>query len=145
MSREGIFVNGLWVEKDSSEPKKVDEIGLTSAPLKSMAFYFAKFCQDYNDDYILCKSKTNDPEQCLLEGRKVTRCGIDFAEKLKAKCLQQWQEHYECLDMNNQMYQKCRPKESLLSDCVFREFGITKTIPDADGTPIHLKQNPIYK
>ena len=54
---------------------KVDEVGTTSAPLKSIAFFFGQFCKLYNDDFMLCKNENRDPEHCLLEGRRVTRAG----------------------------------------------------------------------
>ena len=78
--REGIFVEGLWVEKgnlDESIPH-VDEVGVTSAPLHSMAYAFASHCKAYSEDFMLCKNETQDPKKCLKEGRKVTRCAIDL-------------------------------------------------------------------
>lgn len=70
----------------------VDELGVTSAPLKSAAFFIGKFCQPYNgarspvpvlavpahappaDDFMQCKAEERDPAACLKEGRRVTRC-----------------------------------------------------------------------
>ncbi len=77
---EGIFVEGLWVEdkKLSSDIPDVPEIGLTSAPLASMAFHFNSYCKDYAEDFVLCKNESTDPKHCLKEGRRVTRCGIDL-------------------------------------------------------------------
>jgi len=57
---------------------KVDEVGATSAPLKSASFFIGGFCKDYNEDFMLCKNENNDPAHCLKEGRKVTRCAIDL-------------------------------------------------------------------
>jgi NADH dehydrogenase (ubiquinone) 1 alpha subcomplex subunit 8 len=57
---------------------KVDEVGASSAPLKSAAFFIGAFCREYNEDFMLCKNENNDPEHCLKEGRKVTRCTIDL-------------------------------------------------------------------
>jgi NADH dehydrogenase (ubiquinone) 1 alpha subcomplex subunit 8 len=57
---------------------KVDEVGATSAPLKSASFFIGQYCKEYNDDFMLCKNENNNPEHCLKEGRKVTRCAIDL-------------------------------------------------------------------
>jgi len=57
---------------------KVDEVGATSAPLKSIAFFFGQFCQPYAEDFMLCKNENRDPEHCLKEGRRVTRCAQDL-------------------------------------------------------------------
>jgi NADH dehydrogenase (ubiquinone) 1 alpha subcomplex subunit 8 len=75
--REGIFIEGLWVERESPEPK-VQEVGATSAPLESMAFFFASFCEPWSKEFMKCRSRTFDPRECLPEGRKVTRCGLDL-------------------------------------------------------------------
>ena len=54
----------------------VKEIGASSAPLLSAAFFIGARCRDYNDDYMQCK--TEKPGQgeieCMKEGRRVTRC-----------------------------------------------------------------------
>jgi hypothetical protein len=53
----GIFVEGLWVDK-TPMPKEypdVPEVGLTSAPMESMAFHFAEYCK-----YVTYLSKYNN-------------------------------------------------------------------------------------
>lgn len=128
--REGIFVEGLWVENsplDSSIPH-VDDVGVTSAPLQSMAYAFGERCQEYSEDFMLCKNASQDPKACLKEGRKVTRCAIDLyqlltrIEKLKKNCDDQWTNHWQCLDKNNQMYEKCRPQERVFNECLFTKL-----------------------
>jgi hypothetical protein len=57
----------------------VDELGVTSAPLKSAAFFLSTFCKDYSDDFMLCKEDNQDPTACLKEGRRVTRCAQDLS------------------------------------------------------------------
>ncbi|KAJ3300716.1 hypothetical protein HDV03_001984, partial [Kappamyces sp. JEL0829] len=77
--REGIFVEGLWVEKEAAKGTGpvVDEVGATSAPLLSASFHLGAFCAPFNEDFMLCKKENADPKACLAEGRKVTRCSID--------------------------------------------------------------------
>lgn len=55
---------------------KVDEIGATSAPLTSAAYFIGDRCKAFNDDYMKCKVESNGRGEleCLKEGRKVTRC-----------------------------------------------------------------------
>ena len=57
---------------------KVEEVGTTSAPLKSISYFFGQFCKEYNEDFMLCKNENRDPAHCLLEGRRVTRCAQDL-------------------------------------------------------------------
>src|SRR6266478_4668616 len=84
----------------SSIPK-VDELGTTSGPLKSAAFFIGAYCKDYNgssfgfvgwafgvyvgflEDFMLCKAENRDPGHCLKEGRRVTRCAQDLCVRLE--------------------------------------------------------------
>jgi hypothetical protein len=55
---------------------KVQELGATSAPLFSAAYFIGERCKAYNDDFMKCKDEGNGRGEldCLKEGRKVTRC-----------------------------------------------------------------------
>ncbi|PVU97596.1 hypothetical protein BB559_001998 [Furculomyces boomerangus] len=138
-----------WVDPTPmpSDLPVVEEVGATSAPLMSVSFFLGSFCKPYNEDFMLCKAENDDPAHCLKEGRKVTRCSIDVISKVKANCSEFFEAHWKCLDLGNQEYQMCRPEEKMLNDCVFSKLGWKKEIPGTpEGmTPIHLKENPIYK
>ncbi|KAF8165755.1 hypothetical protein B0H34DRAFT_251623 [Crassisporium funariophilum] len=124
----------------------VDEVGATSAPLKSAAFFIGAYCKDYNEDFMLCKSENRDPAHCLKEGRRVTRCATDLITKMRENCLQQFDAHWECLEKKNQEYYLCRQPERKLNACMFEKLGLTKTISGspAGKIPIHEVQSPIY-
>ncbi|KAF8311170.1 NADH dehydrogenase, alpha subcomplex, subunit 8 [Clavulina sp. PMI_390] len=129
----------------ASQPS-VTEIGTTSAPLKSAAFFIGAYCKDYNDDFMLCKAENRKPENCLQEGRRVTRCTADILTKMRENCLTEFENHWKCLDMRNQEYYRCRKPERALNECMFTRLGLKKVIPGspAGQTPIHEVQNPIY-
>lgn len=75
---------------------KVAELGVTSGPLKSAAFFIGAYCKEFNglffdfltmvginivihvEDFMLCKAEDRDPAHCLKEGRRVTRCATDL-------------------------------------------------------------------
>lgn len=82
---------------------KVQELGVTSAPLKSAAFFIGAYCKEYNEDFMLCKNESGgDPGACLKEGRRVTRCATDLINKMRESCLEQFETHWNCLELNNQ-------------------------------------------
>lgn len=56
----------------------IDELGVTSAPLKSASFFIGNHCKDVNEDFMLCKNEDRDPAHCLKEGRRVTRCAREL-------------------------------------------------------------------
>ncbi|KAJ3095808.1 hypothetical protein HK100_005726, partial [Physocladia obscura] len=126
-----IFVDGLWVDKTPMPDSipHVPEVGLTSAPLESMAFHFAQYCKPYSEDFMLCKNGTQDPEKCLKEGRRVTRCALDLKidiilnriNKLKANCDEEWKKHWECLDVKNHNLWQCRNQEKAFNDWYYKD------------------------
>ncbi|KAJ6486430.1 Ndufa8, NADH-ubiquinone oxidoreductase complex I 19kd subunit [Mycena vitilis] len=129
------------------EVPKVAELGTTSAPLKSAAFFLGAYCKEYNEDFMLCKSENRDPGHCLKEGRRVTRCATELITKMRENCLEQFEAHWGCLELNNQEYYRCRAPERKLNSCVFEKLGLSKVIP---GTPegrqqIHEIENPVLK
>ncbi|KAI3626597.1 hypothetical protein CBS9595_001958 [Malassezia furfur] len=101
---------------------KVEEVGTTSAPLKSIAFFLGQFCKDYNDDFMLCKSEDRNPEHCLKEGRRVTRCAQDLIKRMNENCQKEWDAHWQCLEMNNQELFACRKQERPLNKCVLDQL-----------------------
>ena len=69
---------------------------------------------------MLCKSENRDPEHCLKEGRKVTRCAAELCvfrrilrgfkltcsiTKMRESCLSEFDAHWKCLEQNNQVSQ----------------------------------------
>ncbi|KAJ4479054.1 Ndufa8, NADH-ubiquinone oxidoreductase complex I 19kd subunit [Lentinula aciculospora] len=126
---------------------KVQELGLSSGPLKSAAFFIGAYCKDFNEDFMLCKAENRDPGHCLKEGRRVTRCATDLINKMRENCLSQFQEHWNCLERNNQEYYLCRKPERSLNACMFEKLGLTKVIPGTpEGQkPIHEVESPIFK
>lgn len=72
------------------------------------------------EDFMLCKNEgRGDPGQCLKEGRRVTRCATDLCvssisclftsekagriNKMRENCLEQFDAHWNCLELNNQV------------------------------------------
>ncbi|KAK3372155.1 hypothetical protein B0H63DRAFT_483968 [Podospora didyma] len=127
---------------------KVKELGTSSAPLLSAAFFIGARCKDYNDDFMQCK--TDNPGrgefECLKEGRRVTRCARSVIDDINKSCLQQFRAHWECLEDNNQQLWQCRPAEWKLNKCVFENLKMEKVIPDQpkNSTPVHLRPHQIY-
>lgn len=133
-----------------SDIPPVDELGTTSAPLYSAAYFIGARCQPYNDDFMLCKEEAQGTGEldCLKEGRRVTRCAASVIKDLNAHCAESFKLHYECLNENNYRMSNCRKAETLFNNCVFENLKLKKEIPNAPEQ-IHLKQNtrfgPIFE
>ncbi|KIW18035.1 hypothetical protein PV08_02322 [Exophiala spinifera] len=127
---------------------KVKEIGATSAPLLSAAYFIGARCRPYNDDYMQCKTESYGRGEldCMKEGRKVTRCAASVIDDINKNCLEEFRAHWNCLEnYNHQLYQ-CRRPERVLNRCVFQKIGLEKTIPDTPKgqTPIHLRDKQTF-
>ncbi|MCJ1358589.1 MAG: hypothetical protein MMC33_008589 [Icmadophila ericetorum] len=127
---------------------KVEEIGASSAPLLSAAFFIGARCKAYNDDYMLCKTEAHGTGEvdCMREGRKVTRCAATVLSDINASCLEEFRKHWQCLDNNNHQLWQCRKYEWKLNGCVFDKLKLEKQIPGSPSgeEPVHLRQRQIY-
>ncbi|KAL9110855.1 MAG: hypothetical protein Q9227_004655 [Pyrenula ochraceoflavens] len=61
----------------------VPEIGASSAPLMSAAYFIGARCKDYNDDYMQCKTESYGRGEldCMKEGRRGLEKTIPDAPK----------------------------------------------------------------
>ncbi|CAP92351.1 hypothetical protein N7519_011513 [Penicillium mononematosum] len=127
---------------------KVEEVGATSAPLMSAAYFIGDRCKAFNDDFMKCKDEANGRGEidCLKEGRKVTRCAASVIKDINTHCLDQFKAHWECLENNNHQLWECRRAEMQLNNCVFDKLGLKKTIPGTpEGqVPVHLRPKQKY-
>ncbi|KAK8123198.1 hypothetical protein PG984_011868 [Apiospora sp. TS-2023a] len=125
---------------------KVKEVGATSAPLLSASFFIGARCRPYNDDYMQCKTENpgKGEFECMKEGRRVTRCAASVVDDINKHCLDEFRKHWQCLDNNNHQLWQCRKDEWKLNKCVFDNLKLEKTIPEAQGIPVHLRSKQIY-
>ncbi|KAK5056734.1 hypothetical protein LTR84_012266 [Exophiala bonariae] len=144
-NREARFTQGVLVDTTPMPEHipAVKEVGASSAPLLSAAYFIGARCRPYNDDYMQCKTEAYGRGEidCLREGRKVTRCASSVIDDINKNCLEEFRSHWLCLENNNHQLWQCRRPERLLNKCVFNKIGLEKVIPDTPKgqTPIHLR------
>ncbi|PHH70639.1 hypothetical protein CDD80_5881 [Ophiocordyceps camponoti-rufipedis] len=126
----------------------VKEVGASSAPLLSAAFFIGARCQPYNDDYMQCKTEAQGSGEflCMKEGRRVTRCARSVIQDLNTHCLAEFRKHWECLEEGNHQLWQCRPEEWKLNKCVYENLKLEKKIPDqpSNVTPVELRKKQIF-
>ncbi|GME87725.1 hypothetical protein B5S28_g1518 [[Candida] boidinii] len=143
--------NTKYVFDNTPLPKEiphVKEIGATTAPLMSAAFFIGERCRGYNDDFMLCQKEANGngPVDCLKEGRRVTRCAASVLKDLNANCAEEFKLHYQCLNYGNMEYKNCRKAEGLLNKCVFDKLKLIKKIPDVqEDKQVFLPGNQVFQ
>ncbi|PFH58508.1 hypothetical protein XA68_13593 [Ophiocordyceps unilateralis] len=126
----------------------VREVGTSSAPLLSAAFFIGARCRPYNDDYMQCKTEKQGTGEflCMKEGRRVTRCAQSVIKDMNTHCLAEFRRHWECLDDRNHQLWQCRPAEWKLNKCVYENLKLEKKIPDqpTNVTPVELRTKQIF-
>lgn len=146
----GFFVsNQEWQNVDKNElPKdipEVEEVGATSAPLLSAAYFIGDRCKAYNDDFMMCKDEKNGGTvDCLKEGRRVTRCAVLVLKDLNKYCFDEFKLHYGCLEQENHRLGSCRQTEKIFNKCVFANLKLQKKVPGVDNA-VFTKEDRIYK
>ena len=78
----------------------VEELPVTWAPLKAASLQLGKFCETESNEFMLCKTETEDPRKCLKEGMNVTACGHRFLQQLKQSCYSEFTDFWRCMDVH---------------------------------------------
>lgn len=73
-------------------------------------------CGKENQDFVGCKRRDANPENCLKEGEKVTRCVIDLLKDVSGKHSGELKSFYECLDYYSNNFEKCRQEQKAFEE-----------------------------
>jgi|ERR1712038_239113 len=109
----------------SYEELETTELNMTAAPLRAGAHHLGRYCDNQSKEFMLCMKEENDPRKCIYEGKEVTRCGVEFFQKMKAHCAEEFTAHWNCVDHAgidmNLTY--CRKTQAAFDKCVFDTLG----------------------
>ncbi|KAI0233481.1 NADH dehydrogenase [ubiquinone] 1 alpha subcomplex subunit 8 [Lamellibrachia satsuma] len=120
------FTNADWLP--SYDELTVPEIEMSAAPLRAGSHHFGKFCDHQCKEFMLCMAEEKDPRKCINEGKEVTRCGVDFFQKLKNTCAEEFASYWTCLDHArfDMHFKECRKPRGIFDKCVFEKLGMEK-------------------
>ena len=110
----------------SSQDLAAEEVDVTSAVLAGAAYHYGSFCKGENEAFMECRVQSKDPRKCLDEGKKVTKCALDFFRKVKDSCNEEFTVHWNCLDYNNQEYPACRKTQKVFDGCMADKLKIKR-------------------
>lgn len=118
-----VFTNQDWLP--SYEELTVPEIELSSAPLRAGAHQFGKYCDNQCKEFMLCYSEEKDPRKCINEGKEVTRCGVEFFQKVKTSCAKEFTDYWKCIDRSghDMNYKKCRATQAVFDKCILENLN----------------------
>ena len=87
--------------------KALISFAVTAKLICSFVFAYAKSQFSYDaahivfhvlQEFMLCRTETNDPRACVSEGKEVTRCGFEFFGKVKKHCGGEFTKYWQCID-----------------------------------------------
>ncbi|XP_060577756.1 NADH dehydrogenase [ubiquinone] 1 alpha subcomplex subunit 8-like [Ruditapes philippinarum] len=106
----------------------MQEIKLTFPAMKAASLHMGKYCDDQSKEFMLCKSENGkDPRPCLNEGKEVTRCGMEFLQKVKKSCAESFTDYWKCLDTQHELkFRFCRKYQTIFDNCVEEQIGLTR-------------------
>jgi len=115
----------------SEEELKVTELNMTAAPLRAAAHQMGKYCDEQSKEFMLCRREEKDPRKCVYEGKEVTRCGVEFLQKMKKSCAKEFTDYWKCVDHSamDMRLHWCRGKQALFDRCVFDTIGQERPPP----------------
>lgn len=93
-------------------------------------------------EYELCRTEEKDPRNCLKEGKKVTACGLKFAQEVKKTCRDEAEAFARCMDWNSfdLNFDFCRREEKIFDSCMKHKMGKEKP-PFGYFTQVRIHQS----
>ncbi|KAK2584053.1 hypothetical protein KPH14_006503 [Odynerus spinipes] len=106
----------------------VQEINVTYPVLHGAALYIGKKCELQNNEFLLCRQEEKDPRRCLNEGKAVTACALDFFQKLKKHCKEDFEQYVQCLEKSSRSfrYDQCRKTQAIVDKCILENLNIER-------------------
>ncbi|XP_067003646.1 NADH dehydrogenase [ubiquinone] 1 alpha subcomplex subunit 8 [Anabrus simplex] len=110
------------------EDLTVEELNITGAALRAGAFHVGKYCENQNNEFMLCRKELDDPRKCINEGKDVTSCALEFFRKVKSSCYDEFTQYANCLDKSSSLFefQHCRKTQAVYDKCVLDNVGVER-------------------
>ncbi|CAG0899778.1 unnamed protein product [Darwinula stevensoni] len=85
----------------SEEELTVEEVKIGTPALRAGSFQYGKYCEDVNNEFMLCRLEEKDPRKCLGQGKEVTACALKFFRLVKKHCQEEFHQYANCIDKSS--------------------------------------------
>ncbi|EFC45267.1 NADH-ubiquinone oxidoreductase [Naegleria gruberi] len=97
----------------------------SSAVIAALAPALLTKCSTENTEYMKCKSKSENPEDCLKESINCRKCVFSLAsEFMNSPCQPKFSTLVECLRKREYDYKDCYPQRSAFESCAHHVLGV---------------------
>ncbi|XP_063544723.1 NADH dehydrogenase [ubiquinone] 1 alpha subcomplex subunit 8 [Cydia strobilella] len=106
----------------------VPEVNLSMASLRAGSFHLGKYCEQANNEFMLCRFEENDPRKCVNEGKAVTACTMEFFRKVKSACMSEFNQYANCIDKSSGdfSFEHCRTTQGVLDKCMLDKLNLER-------------------
>ncbi|CRK90926.1 CLUMA_CG004615, isoform A [Clunio marinus] len=110
------------------EELTVPEVNLSSPALRAGSFHMGKYCENQNNEFMLCRDELDDPRKCIAEGRAVTACALEFFRKVKKSCYEEFTQYTTCLDKSSGdlAFKHCRLTQGVYDKCMLDNLNLER-------------------
>ncbi|OQR98117.1 hypothetical protein ACHHYP_09207 [Achlya hypogyna] len=88
-----------------------------STALTCAAPIFGKECAAVNKEFLVCKSKDENPRACLIPGEAVTTCVLKTLRALETHCGPSYTAYKNAMDKNWHELKLCRKEQAAMEAC----------------------------
>ncbi|KAG2374228.1 hypothetical protein C9374_011065 [Naegleria lovaniensis] len=97
----------------------------SSAVIAALAPGLLTKCEKENADFLQCKSKSENPEDCLKESINCRKCAFGLAtEYLNSPCQQKFSSLVDCLRTREYDYKDCYKQRVSFESCAHHSLGV---------------------
>ncbi|XP_075988389.1 NADH dehydrogenase [ubiquinone] 1 alpha subcomplex subunit 8 [Anticarsia gemmatalis] len=116
------------VNLPTEEELTVPEVSLSSATLFAGSFHLGKYCEQANNEFMLCRAEEKDARKCINEGKAVTACTMEFFRKVKATCLKEFNQYATCIEKSSGDFslRQCRTTQGVYDKCMLDKLNIER-------------------
>ncbi|KAL0859092.1 hypothetical protein ABMA27_010935 [Loxostege sticticalis] len=106
----------------------VPEVNLSGATLIASSFHLGKYCEQANNEFMLCRIEEDDPRKCIKEGKVVTACTMEFFRKVKKACLSEFNQYANCIDKSSGDFSLnfCRNTQGVFDKCMLDNLNLER-------------------
>ncbi|CAK1548819.1 unnamed protein product [Leptosia nina] len=120
------ITNDVVLPEDSE--LTVQEVDLSTSTLRAGSFHLGKYCEQVNNEFMLCRFEEKDPRKCLNEGKAVTACTLEFFRKVKKTCLAEFNQYAHCIDKSSgdMGLKHCRKTQGVFDQCMLEKLNLER-------------------
>uniref|UniRef100_A0A915HMW3 COX assembly mitochondrial protein n=1 Tax=Romanomermis culicivorax TaxID=13658 RepID=A0A915HMW3_ROMCU len=122
------------------------ELEVTAPALRAGSIHLGKYCEFECKELTLCRQEMKDPRKCLKEGAETTACAVNFFQKVKKHCRDEFNRYAHCVEFGSTVLglYTCRKPQRLFDKCMLEKLDLDRPPLGYYSRPkIHESARPV--